>query len=194
MPANRYGVQRFGAQRDLLQVISFERCKCDAGLKDPATKGISHFRFRGGAELQTHRRKSQIANRADLVPKPSWHERRISNQTQCGIAAGNKPAEFSGALEVSVEPDHHVVHGQNECSARICEINKVIVSSEDVEAQFCLDFPYLPANGRLHNVNTFRGSAKVQFARDSQDVFQFTEWGCRTHDVTASSGMALQGR
>jgi hypothetical protein len=52
----------------------------------------------------------------------------------------------------------------------------------------------LPADGRLHNVNTFRGPAKVQFARDSQNVFQFTEWGSCTHDVTASSGMALQGR
>jgi hypothetical protein len=136
-------------------------------LKDTAAEGISHLRFRGEAELQTYRRKPQLPNRPDLMSKRRGHKRRIANQTQCGIAPRNKPAEISGALEVSVESGHHVVHSHYECSARVREINEVIVSSEDVEAQFCLDFPYLPANGRLHDVNTFRGSAKVQFARDS---------------------------
>ena len=109
-------------------------------------------------------------------------------------AAGNKPAEIPGTLELGVEPGQTAVDGSDKDSSGIREINQVIVSSEDVEAQFRFDFPDLPANGGLHNVNTFRGPAKMQFARDSQDVFQFTEWGSCTHDVTAPSGMALQGR
>lgn len=62
-----------------------------------------------------------------------------------------------GALEVSVESGHHLAHSQDECSTRVREIDQVIVSAENFEAEFRLDFPYLPANGRLDNVNTFRG-------------------------------------
>jgi hypothetical protein len=89
-------------------VISFERRKCDAGLKDTTTEGISHFRFRGEAELQTYRRKPQLPNRSNLMPKRRGHKRRIANQARCDIAAGNKAAEIPCACELGEEPGQTV--------------------------------------------------------------------------------------
>ena len=128
----------------------------------------------------------QLPDRPDLLAKSRRHKRRIANQAGCGVAPGDQPAEIPRPGVLGEEPGKTVVQGKDEGTSRIGEIDQVIVSVEDFEAQVRFDFPYLSAERGLHNMNTIRCLAEVQFACDSQDVFQFTEWGSGTHDITAS--------
>ena len=50
-----------------------------------------------------------------------------------------------------------------------------MIAAEDFEAQFLLEFPDLPAHGRLRNVEAIRRLAEVQLVPDGQDVSHFTE-------------------
>src|SRR5438876_12304154 len=109
-------------------MISFERCERYARLKRTACDGVGHFRFVGHAECQTARRKSQLPNGSNLMPKRRGHKRRVANQARCGIATRNEPAEVPCACELGEEPSQAVFQRKDECTSRVGEVNQVIVS------------------------------------------------------------------
>jgi hypothetical protein len=127
------------------------------------------------------------------MPECCGYKCRVADQERCGIAPGYKPADISGPLEIGLESPHDVVRRQDERSSRIGKSHKVMISAEDFEAHFLLEYPDLPTHGRLRNVKAIRRLAKVQFTGDRQDVLQFTEWGSSTHEYTVFIRMVRSG-
>ena len=114
------------------------------------------------------------------MPDRCRHECRVANQKRCGIAPGYESADISGALEIGIESSHYVVRRQYERSSRVRKSYEVMIAAEDLEAQFLLEFPDLPAHGRLRNVKAIRRLAECNSSPTA-----------KTYRTLRSEGIAL---
>jgi hypothetical protein len=70
----------------------------------------------------------------------------------------------------------------------------VIGADENLDSKFVLDFSHLPAKIRWVNVQSFRRLPEVPLARNSENIFEFSEWGSTSHEFTTRMKWSLQIR
>ena len=63
---------------------------------------------------------------------------------------------------------------------------EVIGAGEDSKLKFLLECFHFSADVRLVDVKSFRCLSEVQLARNSEKVFELSEWGSASHEFTTS--------